>query len=240
MVKTKEDLTGKRFGRLVVVAQAEDYVDSQGCHYARWKCLCDCQKDTENPNYAYVAGSNLKNGATQSCGCIHREMMRERHSKHNMTDSRLYCVWKGMKARCYIETHIHYNIYGAKGITVCDEWKNDFQAFYDWAMQNGYDENAERNECTLERKDVNGNYCPDNCCWANATTQCINQNLRKDNKTGIKGVNWDKYRNKWQAQLQINKKKVLNEHFEFFDDAVKARRDAEIKYFGEYLHSTPS
>ena len=90
----------------------------------------------------------------------------------------------------------------------------------------------------LERKDVNGNYCPENCCWANATVQCINQNLRKDNKTGVKGVNWDKQSNRWQAQLQINKKKVLNRYFDNFDDAVKARREAELKYFGRYLHDT--
>lgn len=235
MVKTKEDLTGQRFGRLVVIEQAEDYVNPQGDHCARWKCLCDCQKDTENPNYTYVVGSNLKRGVTQSCGCIHREMMKEKHSTHSMTDSRLYYIWKGMKARCYIKSHNRYEHYGAKGITVCDEWKNNFQAFYDWAIQNGYDENALRNECTIERKDVNGNYCPENCIWAGATTQCINQNLRKDNKTGIKGVNWDKRRNKWQAQLQINKKKVLNEHFDSFDDAVEARRKAEKQYFNKYL-----
>ena len=235
MVKTKEDLTGKRFGRLVVIEQSDDYVTPKGEHNAKWKCLCDCQRGKENVTYTYVLGSSLKRGTTQSCGCIHKEMMREKYSTHNMTDSRLYLVWKGMKARCYIKSHNHYEQYGARGIVVCDEWKNDFQAFYNWSMQNGYDENALRNECMLERKDVNGNYCPDNCCWASATTQCINQNLRKDNKTGIKGVNWDNKRNMWQAQLQINKKKVLNEHFNNFDDAVRARKDAELKYFSKYL-----
>ena len=232
MVKTKEDLTGRTFGRWLVLGQAEDYIDKNGNHHAMWHCICGCEDATEKD----VIQRNLKSGTSQSCGCLHREMMSERFSTHKMTDSRLYLVWKGMKARCYIESHNHYEIYGAKGITVCDEWKNDFQAFYDWAIQNGYDETASRNECTIERKDVNGNYCPENCCFVSATTQCINQNLRKDNKTGTKGVNWDKHRNKWQAQLQINKKKVLNEYFDNFDDAVKARRDAELKYFGEYLH----
>lgn len=232
MVKTKEDLTGKTFGRWLVLYQSEDYIDKNGNHHAMWHCRCSCENATEKD----VDQTRLKNGTCQSCGCIHREMMKEKHSRHNMTDSRLYRVWKGMKARCYIKSHIHYNIYGAKGITVCDEWKNDFRAFYDWAIQNGYDENAGRNECMLERKDVNGNYSPENCCWANATVQCINQNLRRDNKTGIKGVNWDKTSNRWQAQLQINKKKVLNKYFVNFDDAVKARHEAELKYFGRYLH----
>lgn len=233
MVKTKEDLTGRVFGRLTVLYQAEDYVDKNGNHHAMWHCKCSCQDKTEKD----VDQTRLKSGACQSCGCLHREMMHAKHSIHNMTDTRLYYVWKGMKARCYIKSHNHYQTYGAKGITVCDEWKHDFQAFYNWAVQNGYDKNASRNECMLERIDVNGNYCPENCCWANATVQCINQNLRKDNKTGIKGVNWDKKSNKWQAQLQINKKKVLNKFFDNFDDAVKARKDAEEKYFSEYLHN---
>ena len=233
MVRVKEDLTGQTFGRWLVLGQAEDYIDKNGNHYAMWHCQCSCENKTEKD----VDQRNLKSGASQSCGCLHREMMSENFSTHKMTDNRLYYIWKGMKARCYIESHNHYETYGAKGIIVCDEWKNDFQTFYDWAIQNGYDEDALRNECTLERKDVNGNYSPENCCWANATVQCINQNLRKDNKTGVKGVNWDKKRNKWQAQLQINKKKVLNEHFDNFDDAVKARREAELKYFSKYLHN---
>lgn len=231
MIKTKENLTGRTFGRWLVLGQAEDYIDRNGKRHAMWRCICSCKDATEKD----VNQRNLKNGTSQSCGCLHREMMSEIFSTHKMTDSRLYYIWKGMNARCYVKSHNRYEHYGAKGIVVCDEWKNDFQAFYDWAMQNGYDENALRNECTIERNDVNGNYCPENCRFASATTQCINQNLRKDNKTGVKGVNWDKNRNKWQAQLQINKKKVLNEHFDNFDDAVKARRDAELKYFNKYL-----
>ena len=231
MVKTKDDLTGRTFGRWLVLGQAEDHIDKNGKHHAMWHCICSCENATEKD----VSQRNLKSGTSQSCGCLHREMMNENFSTHGMTDSRLYYIWKGMNARCYVKSHNRYEHYGAKGIIVCDEWKNDFQTFYDWAIQNGYDANASRNECTIERKNVNGNYCPENCRFASATTQCINQNLRKDNKTGIKGVNWDKYRNKWQAQLQINKKKVLNEHFHNFDDAVKARRDAELKYFNKYL-----
>lgn len=234
MVKVREDLTGQIFGRLEVLYQAEDYIDKNGNHHAMWHCKCNCENGTEKD----IDQTRLKSGYTRSCGCLQKEMASERSSIHKMTDTRLYLVWKGMKARCYIKSHNHYEQYGGRGITVCDEWKDDFKAFYDWAIQHGYDENALRNECMLERKDVNGNYCPENCCWTNATTQCINQNLRKDNTTGVKGVNWDKYRNKWQAQLQIDKKKVLNEHFDNFEDAVKARKEAEEKYFSKYLHDT--
>lgn len=226
----RKDLTGMVFGRLVVLKQVEDIVTKSGKHYPSWLCKCDCG------NECVVSGASLKSGNTKSCGCLHKEELSNMASKHHLTDSRLYLVWKGMKARCYIPSHNHYDIYGAKGITVCDEWKNDFQAFYDWAIKNGYDENAIRGECTLERKDVNGNYCPENCVWADSTVQAINQNLRKDNKTGVKGVNWDERKGMWQAQLQFNKKKVLNEHFYNFEDAVKARKEAEEKYHKKYCN----
>lgn len=221
-------LIGRRFGRLVVLQRLEDVIEDKKDGNVYWLCQCDCGNTCISSTNALISGNK------KSCGCIHKEMLQERMTKHKMTDSRLYLVWKGMKARCYIPSHNHYDKYGARGIIVCDEWRNDFQAFYDWAMKNGYNENAKRGECTLERIDVNGNYCPENCCWANSTIQCINQNFRKDNKTGVKGVNFDKRSGKWQAQLQINKKKVLNKCFDNFEDAVKARKEAEEKYFGEF------
>lgn len=227
----RKDLTGMVFGRLVVLKQVKDIITKGGKHYPAWLCRCDCG------NECVVSGASLKSGNTKSCGCLHKEEVSNMMSKHNLTDSRLYLVWKGMKTRCYNPNSSHYHLYGARGITVCDEWKNDFMAFHDWAYANGYNENAKRGECTIERIDVDGNYCPENCCWANSTVQCFNQNLRKDNKTGVKGVNWDKNINRWQAQLQVDGKKVLNKYFKTFEEAVKARKEAEEKYLKEYSHN---
>ena len=84
-----------------------------------------------------------------------------------------------MKLRCYNENSTAYKHYGGRGITICDEWKNDFQAFHDWAMQNGYDENAIRGDCTIDRIDVDGNYCPENCRWVDMKVQANNKRKKK-------------------------------------------------------------
>lgn len=97
------------------------------------------------------------------------------------SNTRLYRIWGSMKARCYTPSHTSYKNYGARGITVCPEWMASFEAFRDWAMATGYDENAPRGRYTIERKDTNGPYSPDNCCWITIQEQERN----KRNTTGV-------------------------------------------------------
>ena len=162
------DLMGKKFGRLKVVS-----FDGIKYRYAYWKCKCECGNTTS------VRGSHLIEGTTTSCGCYKKElsskMIKELCTTHDLSSSRLYAVYKSIKSRCYSKNQIRYKDYGGRGIKMCDEWKNDFKAFYDWAYENGYDEKAKLMECTIDRIDNDGNYEPSNCRWVSMKEQSLNK-----------------------------------------------------------------
>ena len=167
-----KDLTGMKFGRLTVIERR----GSNSRRNALWLCHCECG------NEKIISGASLVHGHTNSCGCLHSELAREQNTTHGKTNSRLYAIWRNMKARCYNGNNENYKYYGARGITVCDEWRNNFEAFQEWAFANGYDNNARFGECTLDRIDVNGHYCPTNCRWATIDEQ--NKNRRNCKKVG--------------------------------------------------------
>jgi len=162
----KNDLTGQRFGRLTVISECHE----QQRRYVRWICQCDCGNTTQP-----IPGCHLRSGNTKSCGCLHNDELRERMTVHGKKRTRLYGVWNTMKNRCFNAQRKDYRYYGGRGITVCNDWKDNFQAFYDWAMANGYDPSAKQWECTLDRIDVNGDYTPENCRWVSMKEQSANK-----------------------------------------------------------------
>lgn len=165
MIK-RNDRIGKKYGRLTVIActGVSRWGESQ------YLFQCDCG------NQLIASGGNIFRGKQKSCGCLQKENGVKRgktSAKHGLYKTRPYRIWCGMKRRCYTPSVHNFNNYGGRGIKVCNEWQ-EFIPFYEWAMSNGYKE-----DLTLDRIDVNGNYEPSNCRWTTWSEQAKNKRKAK-------------------------------------------------------------
>jgi hypothetical protein len=194
MAKFK-DLTGQTFNRLTVIRLFGKNKHGQ----FTWECKCACGSD----KLVYPTSGGLNSGNSKSCGCLQKEAVIQHNkdlSTHNKTHTRLYNIWHGMKLRCSNKKSKDYKNYGGRGITVCDEWINDFKVFYDWAINNGYSD-----DLSIDRTNVFGNYEPENCRWATNKVQFNNKRVNR--YLTIDGVT--KTVVEWAEEYNIGSKTLL-------------------------------
>lgn len=220
------DITGQRFGKLVVVG-----LDKIINKKSYWKVRCDC--GTEKT----VRGDTLRR--IVSCGCAKREQdktnLRYMANNHEMTYHPVYSIWHAMVARCHNPKDHAYADYGARGIEVCEEWK-DIRCFAKWADSQGFEKGK---NLSIERKDVNGNYCPENCCWIDKSLQT--RNRRNTIRLSIDGE--EKPLSEWSEIHKANHSLVLARYEKgyrspedlFYKGNLQQRGIEKFSVYGELL-----
>jgi hypothetical protein len=185
------DLTGQQFERLTVISRAENTTTGK----AQWYCECECDK-----KIVVVRGEHLRSGHTTSCGCIQKENAAKAQTVHSKSRSRIYRIWASLKKRIQNENNKNYKDYGGRGITICEEWESNFQAFNEWAISNGYTDNL-----TIDRIDNDKGYSPDNCRWITRKKQCNN----KRNNSYITFRGSTKTLSEWAEEYGIQSSTIL-------------------------------
>ena len=198
------NIIGDQYGKLTVLSEYSNI------NYKRiYTCKCSCG------NIKNIRLSHLRSGHTVSCGC--KQIQNLDQTTHGMSKTKLYKRYQEMIRRCYKTTHHKYPRYGGRGISVCDAWKNDFINFYNWAIKTGYSD-----KFTIDRKNNNGNYEPNNCRWATASIQIINQGKSCRNTSGYKYIHWNKSKEQWIVRVTVNKKRIEIGSFTHIEIAKKA------------------
>lgn len=189
---------------------------------------CYCGKEFKAQQYT------VKCGNTKSCGCYHKRIMSDMKT-HGLSKSRIYQIWNGIITRTENINRNSYIYYAGRGIRMCDEWRNDFISFYDWAIKNGYSDHL-----SIDRIDNDGNYEPSNCRWTTQNVQARNsQKIRSTNKSGFRGVCYVNSNKKWGASITIKRKQKHIGYFNTPKEAAIAYDTFVIVYGLEHTTNFP-
>lgn len=215
-----KDETGMRYGRLVVLK----YTGRAGgkSRHPKFLCICDCGNEAE------VTGTNLRQSQTLSCGCLQKERTSDASKTHGLNGTPEHSSYYSMMYRCYKESDNNYENYGGRGIKVCDRWREPD----DVGLINFINDMGERPEgTTLDRIDVDGDYCPENCRWITRDIQSYNTRKKVTNKTGRTGVHLSGH-NTYNVKIGYKGKSINVGTYKTYEEACFAREQAEIKYYG--------
>ena len=226
------DLTDKRFGRLVVINRAEDYISPKGKHFVCWLCKCDCG------NEVVVNGNSLRRKATQSCGYLQKEIVAKQSKKYNTYDlSGDYGIgYTSNGEKFYFDLEDYDKIkdycwFNTKGYicALCDNKRTLMHRLITNCPDNMVVDHIGGEETRSDNRKQNLRICT-------ISQNNMNRKITSRNTSGVVGVAWDKNKKKWEATIRINKKQVHLGLFDNFEDAVATRKQSEEKYFGEYSY----
>ncbi len=223
--QTGEKLRDDSMLTYICEAEPKIYWDKNGNKRVKLRkafFLCECGGLTES----YI--TDVKLGKSKACSCIKDGKARERLTTHGNSGHPLYSTWEAMKRRCYNKTQNKYHLYGGRGIKVCDRWLENDDGFKNFVTDMG----TRPEGFTLDRIDSNGDYSPENCRWADLSNQGYNKRLTAANTSGSVGVSYDKFNKKWLASITKDYVHKNLGRFDLFEDAVNARRKAELEYYG--------
>lgn len=229
-----KDLTGQRFGRLTVIERVEDYVSPKGCHAVQWLCKCDCG------NEVVALGSNLKKCSTISCGCFRKNpniILRRKHNIYDLTGE--YGIgytsntnepfyfdledYDKIKDYCWYQSDSGYILATLKKV----DGKQKRIRLHNFLMGEFNIDHRNNNKADNRKFNLRK---------ATVSQNIMNRTIKSNNTSGCTGVYWNKQKNKWTAKIIVNKKQIYLGFFDKFEDAVKARKEAEDKYFGEFSY----
>lgn len=203
-----QDYIGKKIGRLTVLGRIPNTTPIM------WLCSCDC--GSKHPTKA----SHLLSGVARSCGCYHKDKMKEVLTTHGLCSHPLYKTWGGMKSRCLSKGDPSYKNYGGRGITVCEEWVDSAEAFIEWCLENGWEEGLQ-----IDREDNEGNYGPSNCRFVKPVINLLNARTRITNSSGYVGIS-KMGNSKYRAYISLD---MVTKHLGSFNTKLEAL-DARNNY----------